>query len=160
MRVVVETFEESFTHVLVDVRVVRDLTFPVRCLGRVRQLAVIEQVRHLDVGGFLGQLLDGIAAVAQDAGLTVEIRDGGFARGGDHERRVVEPHTGHDLGEVLGGDAPVLDRNLERLTSAVVGHGNGLGHGSSVQLGGRTIVCQLAGKPKNQEFPEGETMTK
>ena len=42
----------------------------------VGQLAVDQQVGDLEVGRLLGQLLDRVAAVAQDAGVAVELGDG------------------------------------------------------------------------------------
>ena len=45
------------------------------CVGG-GELAVDEQVGDLEVGRLLGQLLDRVAAVAQDAGLAVELGDG------------------------------------------------------------------------------------
>ena len=40
-----------------------------------RQLAVDEQVAHLEEGRVLGQLVDRVAAVAQDAGVAVDVGD-------------------------------------------------------------------------------------
>ena len=65
--VVVEALEEPLADVLVDERVVRDLVAPGLELGSRRQLAVQQEVGHLQVGRALGQLLDRVAAVAQDA---------------------------------------------------------------------------------------------
>ena len=73
--VVVEALEEALAHVLVDERVVGDLVAPRLELRRGRQLAVEEQVGDLEVGRLLGQLLDRVAAVAQDAGVAVEVGD-------------------------------------------------------------------------------------
>jgi len=53
VRVVVETFEEALTDVLVNVRVVRDLLLPLLGLDFVGQFAVIEQVGDFEVRGVL-----------------------------------------------------------------------------------------------------------
>jgi hypothetical protein len=55
--------------------VVRDVVGPLLELRLVRQLAVEDEVGDLEVGGLLGELLDRVAAVAQDAVVTVEVRD-------------------------------------------------------------------------------------
>src|SRR5660397_207418 len=67
----------------------------------VRQFAVDEQVAHLEEGRVLGELVDGVAAVAQDARVAVDVGDGGLARRGVHESRV-ECHEPGVLEE--GGD--------------------------------------------------------
>ena len=53
----------------------------------VGELAVQEEVGHLQVGRVLGQLLDRVAPVAQDARFAVEVGDGALAGGGRHEAR-------------------------------------------------------------------------
>lgn len=68
--------------VLVQQGVLRDLVLEHGELVHGRQLAVDEQERHLEEGGALGQLLDRVAAVPQDALLTVEVGDRGFIGGG------------------------------------------------------------------------------
>ena len=57
-----------------------------------RQLAEQDQVRGLEKVAVLGQLLDRIAAVEQDALVAVDEGDPAPARGGVHERRVVGHH--------------------------------------------------------------------
>jgi hypothetical protein len=74
--VVVEALHEPLAHVLVDEGVVGDLVPPLLVLVGVGQLAVDEEVGDLEVGRVLGQLLDRVAAVAQDAGVTIELGDG------------------------------------------------------------------------------------
>ena len=101
VRVVVETFEESLADVLVDVRVVRDLFAPTpRPVPRSGQFAVVEQVGHLEVRRVLGQLLDRIAAIAQDAEVAVDEGDGRLGGRGVEEAGVVEPDARHGLGEL------------------------------------------------------------
>jgi hypothetical protein len=70
--VVVEPLQEALPYVLVDVRVRRDLALPGFELAGVRELAVEEQIGNLEKRRALGQLLDRIAAIAQDPGLAVE----------------------------------------------------------------------------------------
>ena len=89
--VVVEALEEPLADVLVDERVGGDLVDPGVELVPVGQLAVDQQVGDLEVGGPLGQLLDRVAPVAQDAGLAVELGDGalggcGGAEGGSRNQ--------------------------------------------------------------------------
>ena len=74
MCVVVEAIHEPLAHVLVDERVVRDVGGPRGELLRVRELAVQEEVGHLEIGRVLGELLDRVAAIAQDARVAVEVR--------------------------------------------------------------------------------------
>ena len=92
---------EALAEVLVDIGVVADLFRPGLELGGVRQLAVDQQVRHFEVGRLLRQLLDRVAAVAQNAGVAVEIGDGASRQGGRHERRVEEPDAGQELPELV-----------------------------------------------------------
>lgn len=75
MRVIREELEEAL-HVLVHQRVVSDVAFELIELLLVGQLAVEEQVGHFDEAGLFRELIDGIAAVAQDAQLAVEEGDG------------------------------------------------------------------------------------
>ena len=73
--VVVEPIDEPLAHVLVDERVVGDLVGPRGELLLVGKFAVQQQVGDLEVRRVLGELLDRVAAVAQDAGVAVEIGD-------------------------------------------------------------------------------------
>ncbi len=59
-----------------DERVIGDFVHPLVELGLGGQVAVNEQVGHLKVGGLFGQLLDGIAAVPEDAVFAIELGDG------------------------------------------------------------------------------------
>ena len=112
------------------------------CVG---QLAVEQQVGDLEVGALLGELLDRVAAVAQDALVAVDEGDGDSARRGVHERRVV----GHqpevvvvdlDLAQVHRADGPVRDGDLVGLAGSVVGDGQA-GVGAA---GGRRGIGLLA----------------
>jgi hypothetical protein len=112
----------------VDERVVRDVVSPGIELARGGQLAVDEQVGHLEVAGLLGELLDGIAPVAQDAVLTVELGDGARCGRGGHQGGVVEPDPRQQLAPLGGVNASVEDRHLDRLATAVVGDRDALSH--------------------------------
>ena len=79
MGVVVEAVDEPLAHVLVDVRVMGDLVTPRRELLSGRQLAVQQQVRHLEIGRLLGELLDRVAAITQNSGAAIEVGDLGLA---------------------------------------------------------------------------------
>ena len=95
-----------------------------------RQLAVDQQVGDLEEGGLLGQLLDGVAAVLQDALVAVDVGDGAAAGGGVDEAGVVDRQAGlrprrTDLAQVGGLDGAVGDRDVVLLAGAVVADGEG-----------------------------------
>ncbi len=127
--VVVEALHEPLPHVLVDERVVRDVIAPLLELGGVGELAEDEEVGHLEVARVLGELLDRITAVAQDAGLAVELGDRALGSGRRTERRIEEPQPRHQLGPGLRVRTTVDDRDLHRFAGAVVGDGDGVCHG-------------------------------
>ena len=119
-------------HVLVHERVDRDLVRPLVQLRLVRQLAVHEQVGDLEVRRLLGELLDRIAAVLEDALVAVDVGDRRSTRGRVHEGRVIR-HQAEvvvvdlDVAQCQRADRPVLDRHLVRATGAVVRDREGLG---------------------------------
>ena len=99
--------------------------------GWVGKLAVDQQVGDLEVARPLGELLDRVAAVLEDALLAVDVRDRGATRRGRHVGGVV----GHqaevvlvdlDVAKLGGADRPVFDRNLVLLPGSVVGDRQGL----------------------------------
>jgi hypothetical protein len=90
---------------------------------------VDEQVGDLEIGGPLCELLDGIAPVAEDAGIAVDLCDGAAGRRRRRERLVVEPDVREELAPFGGGDPSFSDRDLHRFTGAVVGDRDALGHG-------------------------------
>jgi hypothetical protein len=109
-------------------RVDGDLADPfLELLGR-RQVAVDEQIGDLEIGRLLGELLDRVAAVLEDAVLAVEVGDLRATRRRVHERRVVghEPEVvvgDLDLAEVRRADRAVHDLDLVAAARPVVGDG-------------------------------------
>ena len=71
MRVIAEAFDELL-QVLVDEGVIGDAEHPLVKLSLRRQLTVQQQVGDLEKGRVLGQLLDGIAAVLENALVAVD----------------------------------------------------------------------------------------
>ena len=95
--VVAKTFDEGL-HVLVNEGVGDDLVREVLELGRVGQFAVQEQVGDLEVARVLGQLLDGVTPVHQDALVAVDVGDAAAGDGGvEGVARIVGHHA-----EVVG----------------------------------------------------------
>ena len=92
MRVVPETLHE-LGDVLVHVGVHRDFVHPEVGLLLVGKLAVEKQIADLEEARLLGELLDGVAAVAQDALGAVDVGDLAFAVRRGQVGRVVEPHA-------------------------------------------------------------------
>ena len=84
--------------------------------GLRRQLAVDEQVGDLEVGRLLGELLDRVAAVLEDALVAVDVGDRRAARRGVRERRVV----GHEA-EVVLVDLDLRGSPCARTVPSVIG---------------------------------------
>src|SRR5438128_1937730 len=66
--------------------------------------------------------------VTEDARLAVEVGDRALARRGLHERRVVDVEVGVELADRGGGKHAVGDRDRDRLSGAVIGDRDGVGH--------------------------------
>ncbi len=119
--------------VLVEHRVVRDLPRPVLELRGGGQFTEENQVGRLEVVAFLGQLLDWIPAIEQDALVAVDIRDGAAAVRRVQKRRVVR-HQAEvvwrdlDFPEIHRPDGAVGDGDFVRLPGAVVGDCDRVGH--------------------------------
>ena len=127
MGVVVKPVQE-FLHRLVDEGVVRDVVGPIFQLRAGGQLAMQNQISRFEVGAFLGQFLDRIAAVSQDAFVAVDERDLALTQGRIVEGRVVAHHPEligfhFDLAQIGGVDRVVLDRNFVGFSRAVIGNG-------------------------------------
>ena len=84
------------------------------------QIAVDQQIGDLGELCVLGQLLDRVAAVAQDACLAVEEGDRALTGGGRHEGGVVEPDAREQLRELGSRYPSVRDGDLTALPGAVV----------------------------------------
>ena len=131
--VVVEAAEEVLLR-LVHHRVMRDLVLEIRELRLVGQLAVDQQVGHLEEARLLGQLLDRVAAVEQDALVAVDEGDGAARARGRDEAGVVGEVAGVlvEPGDVDGGIAERTgdDRQGGAAVAGDVGDLDGLlGHG-------------------------------
>ena len=86
---------------------------PLLQLGRGGQLAVEQEVGDLQEGAILGQLLDGISAIAQDTFVAVDEGDGALARRRIQEGRIVGHHaeifgSGLDLAQIHGADGAFI----------------------------------------------------
>jgi len=127
----VERVVHALAELLVQIRVVGDVVDPSIVLSLVGQLAVDQQVGDLEEGALFGELLDRVAAVAEDAIFPVEFGDGALCSAGGGEARIVEPDPREDLAPFGGVDPAVVNRDLERLTGAVVGDCDALGHDGS-----------------------------
>ena len=88
MRIVAEAFEK-LPHVLVDVRVERDVVLELIVFLLIGQLAVAKQPCDFQEGRIFGQLLDGISAIAKDSLVAVDESDGTPAGGSVEEGGVV-----------------------------------------------------------------------
>ena len=126
--VVVEALHEPLAHVVVQEGVVDDLVRPRLELLRGRELAVQQEVGDLEVRGVLRQLLDRVAAVAEDAGITVEVGHRRRAGRGGQEGRVVHPEVGVELPQRRGREHPVVDGHRDLLARPVVDDRDGVGH--------------------------------
>ena len=120
MGVVVETLEETLAHVLVNKGVVGDLLDPVVELLGIRELSVQDEVGDLEVARLLGQLLDRVTAVLEDPVVAVDKGDRALGCGRCHEGRIVEPDAGQEFAPLLCRHSAVDDRDLDRLTVAVI----------------------------------------
>src|SRR5690606_28816415 len=130
-------------HVLVNQRVHRDLVRPLVQLLLAGEVAEEDQERRLEIRALLCELLDGDAAVAEDALVAVDEGDRAPRRRRVHVRGVVaeqpEIVIGRlDLAQLRPVDVgtvvrvrPIPDRHLVRLAGTVVGDGQRIRHGSS-----------------------------
>src|SRR6266852_1843589 len=110
---------------LVDEGVMGDVVGPLLQLRSAGQLAAQDQVGSLQIIALLGQLLDWIAAVAQDAGVAINESYAAVAQRRIVERRVVTHQAeiapvGLDLAQVQGADGAIFDGEFVLLARAVV----------------------------------------
>ena len=143
MRVAPEALEEP-AHLLVHHGVARDAVVEVGLLRRRRQFAVEQQVAGLQEVAVLGQLLDRIAAIEQDALVAVDIGDLGLAARRRGEAGVVGEHAALavELGDVehVRADRAVVDREIPVL----VADGDRAGLFVGVRLGVHGRALELA----------------
>ena len=130
MGVVPEAVHEGLD-VLVDDRVQRDVVGPLPEVLRGGQLSLDDQVRRLEEGAPLGELLDRVAPIEEHALVAVDVGDAALARRRVHERRVVghEPRLvgrDADLLEIGRADRAVLDRHLEAAAASIIDDGEAL----------------------------------
>src|SRR6185503_181922 len=131
MRVIAEAAHE-FLDVFVHVRVERDVVHPLVVVLLARQLAVTQQPRDLEESGLVRELLDGIAAIPQDALVAVDERDRALARRCVHEGGVVRHQA-----ELVGLH---LDLSQIHRADRRVAFGAWLEHGDRVRLAGTTVL--------------------
>ena len=135
MGVAPETLEEP-AHLLVHHRVMDHAVDEIGFLGGGRQFAVEQEVAGLEEIAVLGQIVDRIAAIEQNALVAVDIGDLGFARAGRGETRIVGEDAG--LGVKLrnvdhfGADGPVVDRKIKVLVAEFQRAGLDVGAGLRV----------------------------
>jgi hypothetical protein len=125
MGIVAEPFQE-LDDVGVDVGVVGDLVHPLVQFLLAGQLAFTEQPGHFQEAGLVRQLLDRVAAIAEDSLVAVDEGDRAAAGGGIHERRVIghEPEVllrRLDLAKVHRLDGAFRDGYLVGFAGAIVG---------------------------------------
>jgi len=131
MSVILEPLHQLLD-VLVQQRVLRDGVGPLLKLLFRREFPKQDEIRRFEVGAVLGEFLDWIAAVPEDAFVAVDIGDGAAAGRGVEKSRVVGHQAGVvsalDLLEIRGANRPVLDGNLVLPARAVVGNRQGVSH--------------------------------
>ena len=124
VRIAAEAFEEA-VELRVQHGVPRDRVGELGILIRLGQLAVQEQVADFQEARLLGELLDRVATVEQDAGVTIDVGDLAFAAGGRGEARVQREHArlGVHLADVdhIGTDRAAVDGQFDRLAIGMDG---------------------------------------
>ena len=125
MCVVAEALDEALG-VLVDQGMGRDVVLPHHEVRAGGQLALDDQVGGLEEGALLGELLDRVAAVPEDAAPAVDVADPALAGGGVGERGVIAHQA--ERREVGRADRTVLDGQVTSPAGPVVDDGQGVGH--------------------------------
>ncbi len=120
---------QKFLDRLVDKRMVRDVVGPLIELRAIGQLSVQNQKGRLEIRAFLGQLLDGISAVSQDAFVAVNVRDLALAQGRIAEGRVIAHHSEvirlyFNLAKVDRVDRVIGNWKFIGLSRPVIGNGD------------------------------------
>ena len=116
--------------VLMDIAAELDGGLELLHLGLGRQFAVEQQVADFEVVAVLGQLLDGVATMHQNALLTVQIGNGAATARGGHEARVNSKHaqTAVESFRINHGGAvgAFMDGTLDGFSCRVIRYGYGL----------------------------------
>jgi hypothetical protein len=146
MGVVMEAVHEPLPHVLVDVRVERDVVRPLLELRPRRELAMGDQVGDLEVARLLGQVLDGITPVPQNPVVAVEIRDRALAGRRLQEGGIVDEQVGIQFAQWSRRDPSVLDRDFDTLPGPVVDHGVTVGHANPLAHPAPLIMTKVGSK--------------
>src|SRR4029450_1384981 len=94
----------------------------------------------------LGQLLVGVAPVAQDARVAVDLGDAAGAEHRGAEGRVVEPDVREQLAPLGGVDAAVGYRDLHGITTAIVRDRDAVGHGRVAPCPGHVSIRRAVGE--------------
>ena len=110
VRVVVERAHE-LREVVVEEGVAHDLAVPVLELELAGELAVDAEEGDLEEGRLFSKLLDGVAAVAEDAAIAIDEADLGASDGSVLVRGIVHDKAFH-LRKGVGLNRPVLNRHL------------------------------------------------
>ena len=85
-----EAINETLTHIFVNVRVVSHFARPLGKFFRGGKLAIQKKVRNFEIGALFGELLNGVAAVAQDSIFPIKKGDGTFTGSSLHVGRIVD----------------------------------------------------------------------
>ena len=114
-----------------------DVVNPVFQFRLGRQLAEHQQIRDLEKRAAFRQNLNGIAAIAQNSLIPVDVGDAALAGCRVHERRIVghQPKvvgSGLDLAQIHRPNRSLVHRDGVRLVRAIVGDREGVGRGMSV----------------------------
>jgi hypothetical protein len=125
---------EQVAELLVDHGVMGDGVLELGVLLGARQFAVQQQVGDFEERALLGELVDGIAAVEQDALVAVDVGDLGLAAGGRGEAGVV--------GELAGLGVELGDVDHARADGACH-HGEFVRAARGFELGGRAGLLVL-----------------
>ena len=130
MRIAAEAVEKA-AQLFVHHRVVGDVVDELRLFLCVRQFAIQQQIGDFEKITVLGQLLDRVAAIHQDAFVAVDIGDARPTGGGRHKSRVVGETAGLRIKLADVDDPrpnrPVEDGQLDRFAGFIVrkGHASG-----------------------------------
>ena len=157
-----KSVEEPF-QVLMQQRVALDLVGELVQLFRGRQFPEYQQIADFDEVRLLGELLDRVAAIAQDARVAVDVGDGALGRGGVDEALVESGVAGlgqqrtkrDSVGPLRGADDVQLKLATWILEGGVLVffcHGNPF-------VAERTDLCLSKGSPIVAIAPDRGTQT-